>query len=58
MVAAAVVFTAGTAIPAVAGALAAIGTSAGAVATATLIGGMTMGLMGVAGKASSLASKL
>ncbi|WP_309245268.1 hypothetical protein [Clostridium estertheticum] len=48
-----VVVSAGTAIPAVAGALAAVGTTAGAVGWAAFAGGMTMGLIGVAGKAKS-----
>ncbi|MPQ34300.1 hypothetical protein E4V42_23230 [Clostridium estertheticum] len=46
-VVAVVVFTGGTAIPAVAGALAAVGTTAGAAA------GMIMGAIGIAGKAKS-----
>ncbi|WP_319001723.1 hypothetical protein, partial [Clostridium estertheticum] len=48
-----VVVSAGTAIPAVAGALAAVGTTAGSVGWAAFAGGMTMGLIGVAGKAKS-----
>ncbi len=52
-VTAAVVLTAGTAIPAVAGALASVGITAAAVAKATFVGGMTVGAMGVAGKAVS-----
>ncbi|MBU3218117.1 hypothetical protein LL033_22130 [Clostridium estertheticum] len=46
-------FTGGTAIPAVAGALAAVGTTAGAAAGMAFAGGMIMGGIGVAGKAIS-----
>ncbi|WLC82508.1 HNH/ENDO VII family nuclease [Clostridium estertheticum] len=52
-VVAVVVFTGGTAIPAVAGALAAVGTTAGAAAGMAFAGGMIMGGIGVAGKAIS-----
>ncbi|WP_162523163.1 hypothetical protein, partial [Clostridium estertheticum] len=52
-VVAVVVFTGGTAIPAVAGALAAVGTTAGEAAGMAFAGGMIMGGIGVAGKAIS-----
>ena len=52
-VVAAVVFTAGTAVPALAGAIAAAGTSAGEIAGGVFGAGMFMGALSVGGKAAS-----